>query len=149
MRDVLFRGRIVSNYTDMDGKLIFGHLVVRPVDEDEPPKYFICQDGYNFIRCLNKMPRTFEVDPDTIGEYVGIKDKHGVMIFEGDIVRARIEDKKSPYDTYAWPDMRVVFENGAFCLIDNIGRIFAALGAFASRVTFEVVGNIYGDDVDE
>ena len=33
--------------------------------------------------------RQYSVDPDTVGEFTNMRDKHGKKIFEGDIVRKR------------------------------------------------------------
>jgi hypothetical protein len=66
MREILFRGRRAC-----DGAWVFGFF-------DKSDK--ICR-----IRGT-KTEKRVEVRPGTVGEYTGIKDKHGVMIFEGDIV---------------------------------------------------------------
>lgn len=53
--------------------------------------------------------RQYTVDPDTVGQFVGITDKYGVKIFEGDIVK-RISvnsDSSLYYDCGV-----VIFDNG-------------------------------------
>lgn len=81
MRKILFRGKpkngadyefLKKMYKDncKDG-FIYGSLVV---DYNE---YYIC------VMAIQVM---FEVIPETVGEYTGLKDKNDGMIFEDDIV---------------------------------------------------------------
>lgn len=117
MREILFRGKVISADNDLDGKWIFGQLVVRPDHDDGIDKTFICESGHRFIRCLSKMPCTYEVDPNTVGQYTGLKTE-GKRIFEGDIVAG---------DNY-WHENRkkyqVAFYEGCFFLVDDGGRFW-------------------------
>lgn len=75
MREITFRGKSVST-----GEWVYGYLIGRADDSGRP-----CQGKY-FIDNGEPFNKAVEVIPETVGQYIGLVDGNGEMIFEGDIL---------------------------------------------------------------
>jgi uncharacterized phage protein (TIGR01671 family) len=81
-RKILFRGKCVPD-SKYAGEWVTGGYV--PLSEGVTPR----DEGLIMRFIGGNSTFTYHVDPDTVGQYTGIKDRHGNKVFEGDIVRKR------------------------------------------------------------
>ena len=76
----------------------------------------------------------YHIDPETVGQYTGLTDKHGTKIFEGDIIQNVTEGKTAVVQWFSEHSAFMLWcksENQVYWLYDN------------DFLNTEVIGNIY------
>jgi uncharacterized phage protein (TIGR01671 family) len=126
MRDITFRARRTDN-----GEWVEGNLVWIKNCNDEPYQCFII--SHLAYMEYGEFDDTYQVLPETVGQFVGLTDKNGKKVFEGDIIKA---------DNWLHSYMKIytiVFEDGGFCAKykDEDGWNFDHLA------NIEVIGNVF------
>lgn len=122
----LFKGKRVDNGEWVEGCLI--------TDETEDSKRFI---GYVIGTDEDGIPHDLDVvqvDPSTICQCTGVKDKNGKLIWENDIV-SYCDCTKEDY-VIAWEQNKACFEYQEYsCSMMNFDEL--------SGCEVEVIGNIF------
>jgi uncharacterized phage protein (TIGR01671 family) len=133
MREIIFRGKRVDNGDWVEGSLV--NNVFFHVDTKGAIPYIINPYEYEEYDCMEDIGElAVEVAPETVGQYTGLKDRNGKMIFEGDVVHVDNYDE-------GW-DSTVVFKGGAFA-IDVEGKDYDYTAIGWVEYEMEIIANIH------
>jgi uncharacterized phage protein (TIGR01671 family) len=114
MRESKFRGKRIDN-----DKWVYGDLI----------HCYGADAGRIFIKTFTGL---YEVDPTTVGEYTGLKDKNDREIYEGDI----LTDKYESIGTVDW-------WNAGFVVNFGDVDIFQIADCFDESYQMWFIGNIH------
>lgn len=125
MREILFRGKRVDN-----GEWVYGYYAV--IRDKHVIIKAQSEDYYSVGNSIKESHgnEAVNVNPRTVGQYTGLKDKAGKKVFEGDILNVAYSDQQGECyhaENYVLDDMRTT----------------SVIGWLDYANELEIVGNIF------
>ena len=128
----LYRGKRIDNGEWAEGfYAVIGEKTVIIVKE--PEKFYDVDGGKN-----SHGNKIVEVDPSTICQCTGLKDKNGNLIWENDILVGYLDDMYPENATYA----QVIWDKNGFYTKEQYSDDISLMDEFDEK-HFEVCGNIF------
>jgi uncharacterized phage protein (TIGR01671 family) len=121
MREIRFRGKCIED-CELKGQWLYGHYL-------KSASHFIAVDQ----GLVDGHFKLYQVDPETVGQYTGLKDRNGREIYEGDILR----DDEMGLNVVRWEDGSFwleMFYEGNQSLMEHLSDY---------NEVCEIIGNIY------